>query len=118
MNAEKSWLSGLKPGDTVAYNTGGWSGVHSAMTIDRVTPTQILCGEKRFSRETGCLRGSSNRYSLKPLTAELQEQIEHNALKNWLSSLQYSSAREPLPVETLRAMKAAYDDAQPKEQAK
>ena len=52
-------LHDLKAGDKVAY-ASRWGRTWGTETIERVTPSQIICGHRRYSRKTGKEIGSDN----------------------------------------------------------
>lgn len=54
---ETTWLQDLKAGDTVIVAGTDFHGNRTVGTVARVTPTQIIVGEERYSRETGRQRG-------------------------------------------------------------
>lgn len=55
----KPWLADIKAGDTV-YRNGGYMTSYMKLTVDKVTPTQIVCGNGRFRRDSGAMIGDSS----------------------------------------------------------
>lgn len=73
-------LSDVKVGDKIAYQNpySCWSGPKVAirlLTVDKITPTQVVCGSDRFHKLTGKKIGSSNWGSAEPATQELLDEI-------------------------------------------
>lgn len=109
----QAWASGLKPGDKVAVSKrGGWGEVpFEVLTVDRLTDSKVLtaCG-RRFSRaglhELGVDSGDLGRPHLEPATPAILDAVEAFHLARWLEM----TARQRLPLATLRAIKAAHDD--------
>lgn len=65
-----------KPGDEVAYFRS-WRDEPRKLTIDRVTPTQVLVSGLRFSRKDGVQVGSMfDRAHIRPWTLEIEAEIE------------------------------------------
>lgn len=80
------WLANLKAGDEVAIDSG-FNG-YELLKVDRLTSTQILCGTRRFRRDSGRMVGGSG-YSvpyLKEVTPSVRERIERNRI---LTKLHY-----------------------------
>lgn len=106
------WLSALKPGDRVAYrDSRSVFNRHSIYTIERLTETQIVVrnGTLRFRLKDGRVIGE--RYGhIVPVTPEIEEMVERADLKSWLYTMEKNSST--LPIETLRAMKAAAEGAE------
>jgi len=85
-------LSDVKVGDKIAYPNpcSGWSGPkvrNRLLTVDRVTPTQVVCGASKFHKLTGKMIGGAASFDrVEPATQELL--AEHDAqvrkVNTWL----------------------------------
>jgi len=111
-----NWLRSLKPGDVVAWLRGNLS-TPCALTVHRVTPTQIIVEDGRdplrFSRTDGWLRGGRSR--IEPMTKELEEKIERQQLEQWLGNIAYRpSDIQKISTACLREMRGVYDRHHPK----
>lgn len=108
---ESEWLSSLQVGDKVAV-PDRWSG-GQVLAVDRLTPTQVVLADgRKFRRDSGRQVGSSDSWNVKwirPITPEFVEKLERQRLENWLD--QKTRTRQSLSIETLRALKAAYEAA-------
>ena len=73
----EKWLGSLKVGDEFAYDWGGrWSGViWKIMHVDRITKTQLISGNDRFSRAKGMQIGSSSWNKIHPVTDSIKKQM-------------------------------------------
>lgn len=103
------WLASLKAGDMVGYYAPHMRKAVSVM-VERVTPTLVVIGYQRFSKKNGYAIGQHatlSRSNIVEITDEIRDQIEHNTLLQWANSLNWNA----FPLETLRAMKKAHDEA-------
>lgn len=76
----QEYLADLRVGDTVSIPVSlGWSGRGARnYVITKLTKTQIVCGEKRFNRETGRAIGSRyNGIVLPEVAVDLHRQEAH-----------------------------------------
>ncbi len=72
----------------IRYCPGGWShGEYSIVQVTRATKTQIICGNERYSRETGNIIGG---YSRSEVSAPLGKAWHDNSinLENVVRNLQ------------------------------
>lgn len=111
MTDRAEWLAALQVGDKVAI-PGRWSNAGRVLAVDRLTATQIiLANGTRFRRDTGRAVGSADGWNvafLQPFSQEFADKVERERLYEWLNGLQ---RKRDLPLEALRAMKAAHDEA-------
>lgn len=109
-SGKKDWLANLKAGDEVA-RSAGFSGYLIAQ-VDRVTPTQVIISNCRYSKKDGCMIGSSgyDRSRILQLTAPIRKEIEFNELVRWANAQNWSRST----IAQLRAMRAAHDAAEVK----
>jgi hypothetical protein len=110
--SDREWLASLKPGDK-AVVPGRWSGPGEIVTVERLTKTQfVMTNGSRFTRDSGRSIGSRDTWHtgwLRPVTPEFLERIEQKRLASWLEDI--ARKRDLLSIETLRALKAAYEAA-------
>lgn len=89
-------LSDVKVGDKIAYPNpySGWSGPKVAnrlLTVDRITPTQVICGANKFHKLTGKMIGGAASFDRAELvTQELL--TEHDAQVKRVNTWQKSRA--------------------------
>lgn len=101
------WLSSLQPGDEVLCS----SRIDSIVTVERVTKTQIVIGNDRFSRKSGALvgyRGGYFRPTIQELTREKREEIERQRLILKLCQLSLRHF-ENVPTDAIRDFVAVMD---------
>lgn len=117
---ENAWRRALKPGDEAAVKSGHWYGAkpYELHKVARVLKTQIVLDNgARFSIDNGYQVGgpSHSRSRLFPVTPEVRDECEAYAICDWLCRLardiERNKAARPA-LETLRAMKAAYETAE------
>lgn len=110
IHAENEWLASLKPGDEVA--TPRRLGHRAAiLLVDKVTPTQIVCGLQRYRKDNGRVIGSESwsAHSIKPVTPELRQEVETQSLIADFSRRIW----ERVPLAKLRAIAAILSEPQP-----
>lgn len=106
---KKKWLEGLKAGDVVG-RTGSMSGAPVAVTVDRVTATQIIIGHSRYRKEDGYAIGHYSRFSrpsIVEITPSVRRDMELRDLQSWATHANWQASS----LEQLRAMKKAHDEA-------
>lgn len=78
------WLSGLKVGDKVMV---AYDGIPSVSKVDKVTPTQIVVGNHRYSVKSGSVCGDTGWRTLhleeptEEALAEMRNRIRRDALR-------------------------------------
>ena len=60
MNGREEKLQAIAVGDSVTVQRTGFSRKTEEIQVTRVTTTQIVCGDERFSREHGRKLGATN----------------------------------------------------------
>lgn len=103
------WLAALQAGDVVGVS-GGFSGIPQERKVDRTTATQIIVGNRRYSKKDGYAIGSYSRFSrpnIVMITSAVREQIERRDLISWASTRNWNGCT----TDQLRAVKKAYDEA-------
>lgn len=73
MSSSKDWLKDVKAGDHV-YCRNGYMGTIFSIEVEKVTATQIVCGTRRYNRETGYLLGYNGYH--RPYLVEATQQIK------------------------------------------
>lgn len=97
MSKSKAWLSEVKAGDSVAC-TNGYMGGISVAKVDKVTATQIVCGVRRFNRETGYLIGYNgyHRPQLIEFTQEVKDRVRADEVSSSLHNILRGKDNVPL----------------------
>lgn len=109
---EYDWLNDLKPGDKAIRCSTGIGVLDTVITVERVTPTQIIVGSDKYRKANGRRLGESQWHScwLRQATPERIEKINyskrHLLLSRKLEDVQWRSL--PLPV--LEVIAAVIDE--------
>lgn len=110
MTEQEKWIYSLVRGDVVALIRTGGGTVIDKVTVERVTPQQIMLKSgHKFWKQTGkeVARSSYLSHHIEPLNPELREKIEAKRLAGWITQL----AITPPPLHILRAMRKAASGA-------
>jgi len=86
---QKKRLEDMKAGDLVYYTVSYGHEIH-IVKIDRLTKSQIICGNSRFQRKTGIMIGHDDPWSpvsISPITDQVRKQYEQQKLRAKLRSL-------------------------------
>lgn len=88
MSREKGWLKDVKAGDHV-YCINGYRGTIFSLEVDKVTATQIVCGARRYNRETGYLLGYNgyHRPQLIEATQEIKDRVRADDISASLTNI-------------------------------
>jgi hypothetical protein len=92
----------VKAGDKLIAKSG-YYGAGNLVTVDRVTPTQIVIGSSRYSKASGRMMGDGNYNNFRviaPTPKNLLE-VELEELHRKLCNLTSSSLKD-VPIERLR----------------
>lgn len=104
-----AWNPDVKPGDKLAVLCGSqWRRWWEVLTVERVTPTQVVCGKQRFALKDG--RKVGDRWTqAQPLTGELASEIARerraDAAKTW-AVMKAESAIKTLTTEQIEQVRA------------
>ena len=73
------WLNDLKPGDKAIRCSTGIGALDTVITVERVTPTQIIVGSDKYRKANGRRLGDSGWHScwLQQATQERVERINY-----------------------------------------
>lgn len=98
----------LQPGDQVLDHRGSFHAVYEALTVTKVTPTQFVCGSRRFNRDNGNEIGALSRFHtatlpdperLARINADAEEKAVRRALRDAdLSNLPLDTAKQVLAL--------------------
>lgn len=110
IHAENEWLASLVAGDKVAIRRRH-NAAPSILTVTKVTPTQIVCGQRRYRKDTGRVIGSDswNSHFLKQATKGIRDEAEVAILAESFSLRDWSA----IELQTLRAIAALLSEPQP-----
>lgn len=103
----QKWLANIKVGDVVGVSRS--PSTPSLNKVDRLTATQIIIGNMRYSKKDGYAIGSYrfSRPFLTEITDSIREQVELRDLRSWASMRNWNAST----IDQLRAMKKAHDEA-------
>lgn len=90
----QEWLSSLKVGDKVAYDTGRYGAtMWEVDAIEKITPKRNMVTGKGYSFNSDgiCRVDSRNFYNLKPITDDVIEWIKRRNLLNKIQKIKFDT---------------------------